>query len=176
MDQFCLSEKKIQDDDDETADYTGHDADDENDDDAGEEDAKSDDEQEDGEAGEEDDDKSDDEQPTDNDLRFIDDTGLSSGGEDNVDFVHYYYPDDAGRSKLFRCASLKRPVAPDSDNDIYGGAASDSSDEEIFDDDYIAQRVKLAKFDRYNRSDYGPDVAKTESQTTIDLTGDSDDD
>ena len=171
MDQFRLSGKKSQDDDDETADYTGHDADDENDDDAGEEDTKSNDEQED----EEEDDKGDDEQPTDNDLRFIDDTGLSSGGEDNVDCVHYYYPDNAGRSKLFRSASLKRPVAPDSDNDIYGGVASDESEEEIFDDDYMAQRVKLARFDRYNSSDYGPDVTKTESQTTIDLTGDSDD-
>ena len=68
------------------------------------------------------------------------------------------------------------------DNEIYGGPESDESDEEYSDDDYkeVQTRApKKAKFDKYNKADYGADVPKTyiTDDVIVDLTGsDSDDD
>ena len=69
------------------------------------------------------------------------------------------------------------------DNEIYGGFESDLSDDEDSDDDYkeVQTRPKKAKFEKYNKSDYGAgvvDLTRNDSDNSqIDLTGsDSDDD
>ena len=69
------------------------------------------------------------------------------------------------------------------DNEIYGGSESDLSDDEDSDDDYkeVQTRPKKAKFEKYNKSDYGADVVditrNDSDNSQIDLTGsDSDDD
>ena len=68
-------------------------------------------------------------------------------------------------------------------NEIYGGSESDLSADEDSDDDYkdAQARPKKAKFEKYNKADYGADVVDLtqdhSDNSPIDLTGcDSDDD